>query len=119
MRGGLGLVACGIRGCYRLCPPVNARALTNRRESPADTGERRQGKTGNRAAKPRTPPRGGNRPRGCDTLRGVCRVLARAGAERVAHIAQSVERDLGKIEVTGSIPVVGSCESMAAAAVRG
>lgn len=33
---------------------------------------------------------------------------SKVGQQAPAHIAQSVERDLGKIEVTGSIPVVGS-----------
>jgi hypothetical protein len=35
--------------------------------------------------------------------RSICFVL-----QQVAHIAQLVERILGKDEVTGSIPVVGS-----------
>ena len=32
--------------------------------------------------------------------------------EEAAHVAQSVERDLGKVEVAGSIPAVGSVEAL-------
>ena len=118
MRGGLGLVACGIRGCRRLCAPVGTRALTSRGISARDSEERRRRDTGaarlSRSCR-RAAATGQEIAKPC-AARAAC---SRAGAERVAHIAQSVERDLGKIEVTGSIPVVGSCQSMEAAAMRG
>ena len=46
---------------------------------------------------------GGDRTLAAPLTTGIC-IFA---ADGVAHVAQSVERVLGKDEVTGSIPVVG------------